>query len=139
MPALNPFTGHYLVHYTRPTAAEENRRMLAELLERIATGCAAADTALIGHIKAFAAQPGGGYLTASVTSARVPAQVEAGGHQPQDRLEVCLTVLAYGLERERLEQIVAEAWQDLAGEGLMLSVRRLPATQFSQAPEERFT
>ena len=137
MPALHHFSARFRVRYAHPAGAAENRKVLAELLERIAHYCDAAGATLIGHIKAFAAQPGGGYLNGSVTSADAPTQVEASGLQPQDRLEVRLAVLVYGLERERLAQIVTLTWQELADEGLLLSVRQQPAPRITKSPKEQ--
>lgn len=125
-PELHPFAGQYQVNYSGLTSEEENRRMLAELLERIAHESAAAGTTLIGHIKAYASQPGGGYMKGSVTSIRAPAQVEAHSLHDHEQLNVSLVVLVYGLEAERLEQIVAHTWKELAGKGLLLSVKPLP-------------
>jgi hypothetical protein len=122
-PRLHPFTAVYQVDFARPIEAEEHCRLLAELLERIALGCVAAGARLIGHIKAFALQPGGGYLVGSVTSARSPAQLKDGELQVGDYLEVSLTVLVYGLERECLAQIVAETWLALSRQGLLRSAR----------------
>jgi hypothetical protein len=133
---LHPFTGHYLVRYTNPAAERENRQMLAELLECITQKCAAAGATLIGHIKAFASQPGGGYMTASVTSANVPAQVEASTLQNHEQLNLYLVVLVYGLEVDRLAQIVAQSWEELAGQGLLLSVQPLPAPVSAIEPKE---
>lgn len=125
-PELHPFAGQYQVHYARPACEEENRRMLAELLERIAHESAAAGTTLIGHIKAYASQPGGGYMKGSVTSIRAPAQVEAHSMHDHEQLNVSLVVLVYGLEAERLERIVAQTWKELAGKGYLLSAKPIP-------------
>jgi hypothetical protein len=135
---LHPFTGHYLVHYTHPATAGENLQMLTELLERIARSCAAAGATIIGHIKAFATQPGGGYLTASVTSAKIPAQVDASALQTCEQLEVCLVVLVYGLDAERLVRIVTQTWQEMTGEGLLLAAQQLPAQHLTHASKEQF-
>ena len=137
-PALHPFTGHYLLHYPYPAAAGENPQMLAELLERIGRSCAAAGVTLVGHIKAFATQPGGGYLTASVTSAKAPAQVDASALQTCEQLEVYLVVLVYGLDAEHLVRIVTQTWQEMAGEGLLLAAWQLPARHLTHASEEQF-
>lgn len=136
-PLLHPFARRYLVRYPRPVATGENQRMLTELLERIARACPAAGAALIGHIKAFASQPCGGYLTASVTWAGAPAQVEASGLQDDEQLEVHLAVLVYGLEYEQLTRIVAQTWQELASEGLLLSVQQLTVPLLAQDPKEQ--
>lgn len=133
VPRLHPFTAVYQVDFSRPVAAEEHRRLLAELLERVARGCMAAGARLIGHIKAFALQPGGGYLVGSVTSARSSAQLKDSELQVGDCLEVSLTVLVYGLERERLAQIVAETWLALTHQGLLRSAR---PSRLNPAPKE---
>ena len=125
-PELHPFAGQYQVRYSRLASEEEIRRMLAELLERIAHKSAAAGTTLIGHIKVYASQPGGGYLKGSLTSIKAPAQVEARSLQNHEQLNVSLVVLVYGLEAERLEQIAAQTWKELTGKGLLLSVKPLP-------------
>ena len=124
-PALHPFAAHYRVLYARLASTEEQRQMLAELLDSVGRGCAAAGAALIGHIKAFAVQPGGGYLAGSLTSASAPSQVEARDLQASQQLDVDLAALVYGLEREQLAQIVDQAWQALAEMGLIRSARLL--------------
>lgn len=125
-PELHPYAGKYKVLYAAPASEGENRRMLAELLECVAYKSIAAGATLIGHIKAYASQPGGGYLKGSVTSAKAPAQLEDGSLQDHEQLNVSLVVLVYGLEAERLEQIVAQTWKELVSKGLLLSVKPLP-------------
>jgi len=123
---LHPFAGQFQVRYAGLASEEENRRMLAELLEGIAHKSTAAGTTLIGHIKAYASQPGGGYLKGSVTSITAPAQVEANSLQGHEQLNISLVALVYGLEVERLEQIVAQTWKELVNKGLILSVKPQP-------------
>lgn len=43
-PRLHPFTAVYQVCFARSVTAVETRRLLVELLERIASGCMAAGT-----------------------------------------------------------------------------------------------
>lgn len=138
-PDLHPYAACFQVRYDCPVEAERNRQLLQELLERIALSCSTTGAALIGHIKAYASQPGAGYLLASLTAFEAPVQVEANELCISDRLELRLAVLVYGLESEYLAQIVAEAWQGLITEGMLYSVDQQPdpCPQLSEQNSDR--
>ena len=80
--------------------ADKWETLISEYLETLARRCHETGKCIIGHIKALALFPNGGYLRVSVVSPTVPAGVE--GSVPTDCTELVLTlnVIVYGLGRD---------------------------------------
>jgi hypothetical protein len=83
-------------------------------LEMLARRCAASDQCVIGHLKALALFPNGGYLRASVVSATLPAGVEGRVPAGCTELVLALNVIVYGLARDLVEHITRETAAVLA-------------------------
>jgi hypothetical protein len=88
--------------------ADKWETLISEFMETLAHRCAETGKSMIGHIKALALFPEGGYLRVSVVSPTLPAGVE--GSVPADCSELMLTlnVIVYGLGRDALEQLTRE-------------------------------
>jgi hypothetical protein len=88
--------------------------LLVEYLTMIAHACQEFEGCVIGHIKALALFPSGGYLQVSVVDPAVPAGVK--GSVPADCTELNLTlnVIIYGLELDNVERIARETAVKLA-------------------------
>jgi len=88
--------------------ADKWENLISEFMETLAHRCAETGKGMIGHIKALALFPDGGYLRVSVVSPILPAGVE--GSVPTDCSELMLTlnVIVYGLGRDVLEQLTRE-------------------------------
>jgi hypothetical protein len=82
--------------------------LITEYLETLARRCHETQKCIIGHIKALALFPDGGYLRVSVVSPTVAAGVEGGVPMGCTELVLTLNVIVYGLERELLERITRE-------------------------------
>lgn len=82
--------------------------LISEFLEMLARRCHETGKGIIGHIKALALFPDGGYLRVSVVSPKLPAGVE--GIVPPNCTELVLTlnVIVYGLGRDVLDRITRE-------------------------------
>ncbi len=82
--------------------------LISEFLEMLARRCHETGKGIIGHIKALALFPDGGYLRVSVVSPNLPAGME--GTVPANCTELVLTlnVIVYGLERDLLERLTRE-------------------------------
>ena len=92
---------------------------LGELLVAIASGCQSPSGYVMGHIKAYAPLPAGGYIRANATSARQPPDVElqapAGAMVTMvTGLDVTLNVLVVGLEPVACRRQVLRALDDVA-------------------------
>lgn len=83
--------------------------LIAEYLETLAHRCHETGTCIIGHIKALALFPDGGYLRVSVVSPTLPAGIEGSVPRGCTGLVLTLNVIVYGLGRDLLEQITNEA------------------------------
>jgi hypothetical protein len=93
--------------------------LIGEFLETIARRCHVTGTCVIGHIKALALFPNGGYLRVSVVSPGRPADAEGDVPPGCDELVLDLNVIVYGPERGFLKRImwdaVAEVTERLKG------------------------
>ncbi len=88
--------------------ADRWENLISEYLETLARRCHETGKGMIGHIKALALFPDGGYLRVSVVSPTLPAGV--GGSVPTGCTELLLTlnVIVYGLARDALERLTRE-------------------------------
>jgi len=93
--------------------ADQWKNLISEFMETLARRCHETGKGLIGHIKALALFPDGGYLRISVVSPTVAAGVEGSVPMGCTELVLTLNVLVYGLGRELLERITREAVDDL--------------------------
>jgi len=93
--------------------ADKWKNLISEFMETLARRCHETGKGLIGHIKALALFPDGGYLRISVVSPTVAAGVEGSVPMGCTELVLTLNVLVYGLGRELLERITREAVDDL--------------------------
>jgi hypothetical protein len=88
--------------------ADTWENLISEFMETLARRCHETGKGIIGHIKALALFPDGGYLRVSVVSPTVAAGVEGGVPMGCTELVLTLNVIVYGLERELLERITRE-------------------------------
>ena len=88
--------------------AEKWENLISEFLETLACRCHETGKCIIGHIKALALFPDGGYLRVSVVSPTLPAGVERSASAHGNELVLTLNVIVYGLGRELLERITCE-------------------------------
>jgi hypothetical protein len=84
------------------------KALLGEYLETLARRCTEAGPCVIGHIKALALFPDGGYLRASVVSPSIPASIEGSVPDGCTELRLDLNAIVYGLEYCLLERISLE-------------------------------
>lgn len=127
---LSPFTGHYHITYPGDSAPAESRVILEGFLEKLAEACISEGAEIIGHIKLLAMTPEGAYFRGSLTSTRIPADVEAMGVDVHRSLDISLVVLVYGLEKEKLEGTVLNEWSKLMDTGSVASVIQLNVPEF---------
>lgn len=94
--------------WSMPEAARNWEAMLADYLETIARRLDETGTCLIGHIKALALFPNGGYLRGSVVSPSAGAGVEGSVPAGCTDLVLSLNAIVYGLDRGHVGRIVCE-------------------------------
>ena len=87
--------------------------LISEYMETLARRCHETGKGMIGHIKALALFPDGGYLRVSVVSPTLPAGVEGGAPVHCSELVLTLNVIVYGLGRDLLERITRETADQL--------------------------
>lgn len=106
---LHPLAARLTWRFPAPLAPDACAALLADAVGAVARACQAAGPAVIGHIKALAVLPGGGYLRASAISATHPVDFEA--HQASGEalaeLAVTLNAIVYGLSPEVIGGIIA--------------------------------
>ncbi len=110
--SLEPYAA--VQHWRLPGADGRWELILAEYLQTLAQRCAASGPAVIGHIKALALFPGGGYVRVSAVAPDIPASVEGKTPSGCTELELTLNVLVYGLERAAIERITRETSAEMA-------------------------
>ena len=97
-----------------PQADGKWEALLGEYLETLARRCDETGTCVIGHIKALALFPGGGYVQVSVVSPALPANVNGNVPAGCTELELALNVIVYGLARDLVERVTRETAVHLA-------------------------
>lgn len=80
----------------------------------LAQACKDAGAPVIGHIKALALFPAGGYYRVSVVDASLPPTVEGQVPARLETLTLTLNLIVYGLERSVLEGLTGETSLRLA-------------------------
>lgn len=93
--------------------ADRWENLISQFMETLASRCHETGRAVIGHIKALALFPDGGYLRVSVVSPSLPAGVEGSVPTGCAELVLTLNVIVYGLERDALERLTRETADDL--------------------------
>ncbi len=88
--------------------ADRWENLISEYLETLARRCHETGKGMIGHIKALALFPDGGYLRVSVVSPTLPAGVEGSVPTGCTELLLTLNVIVYGLARDALERLTRE-------------------------------
>jgi len=94
--------------------ADTWENLIRQFMETLACRCHETGRAIIGHIKALALFPDGGYLRVSVVSPTLPAGVEGSVPTGCTELVLTLNVIVYGLERHALERLTRETADDLS-------------------------
>lgn len=87
---------------------------LGEYLTALAQACTAAGAPVLGHIKALALFPNGGYFRISVVDARRPPTTEGALPANLSALDLTLNLIVYGLEAAALQRITTETGAQLA-------------------------
>jgi hypothetical protein len=107
---LHPLAARLRWYFPSPLAPDAWAALLADTVGAVARECQAAGPVVIGHIKALALLPAGGYLRASAISAQHPVDVEAQAAPSQalTELTITLNVIVYGLPFEAARRIVTE-------------------------------
>jgi hypothetical protein len=94
--------------WRRSGDVENWETLISAFLETLACRCHETGKCIIGHIKALALFPDGGYLRVSVVSPTLCAGVEGSVPAGCTELMLTLNVIVYGLGRELLERITRE-------------------------------
>jgi hypothetical protein len=99
---LEPLAAVVTWRFEAPLPLTQWQSLLAEFLQLLADGAVAAGPRVIGHIKALAALPDGGYIRASVVDAKHGVDAQASGRLPTEMaaLRFTVNVLVYGLPRD---------------------------------------
>lgn len=100
-----------------PLSLDEWAALMADYLSAIAGDCQAMGQVVIGHIKALALLPDGGFVRASAVSAAHPVDTEIRTGERHEAQELTLTVnvIVYGLPLSAARQIVVENAQSQVG------------------------
>jgi hypothetical protein len=130
--SLEPYAARLVWRFEQPQPLTTWQDLLAALLDELGLACSTSDRHVIGHIKAFALLPAGGFLRGSKVTACYPADVEAHidwhassvpppaerasardtNHAPDQarsghtELEMTLNMLVYGLPMDSARRMV---------------------------------
>jgi hypothetical protein len=132
---LEPYAAQQHWQMPAPLAGRDWQTLLVAYLAALAHACAAAGPAVIGHIKALALFPDGGYLRVSAVSATHPPTTD--GRPPDGLAELTLTlnVLVYGIARDVLSSLTCDIASTLAAAHAGLVIEELPSMG-TDAPHE---
>jgi hypothetical protein len=90
-----------------PLPPEKAQEMLEAFMGGVAMDCLEAGTRLIGHIKSVV-ENGESLIACSVTDHDARVRCRGRFESPQDKVDVIINVLQYGLAKKELVRIVAE-------------------------------
>ncbi|MBC7252081.1 MAG: hypothetical protein H5T62_17615 [Anaerolineae bacterium] len=113
---LEPYAARLRWRFPQEQTLQKWQTLLANFLDELGRACVTSGPYVIGHIKAIALLPGGGFLRGSKVSARYPADTECTGQDP-DRyaeLDMTLNVLVYGPSWTETHRLVSEVGLALA-------------------------
>jgi hypothetical protein len=113
--ALQPFAARVRWEFATPLPMPEWVEIIRDYVEALAGRCGGSKY-VIGHIKALAVFPDGGFIRASAVDAARRADAESGGALP-DRMPgvtFTLNVLVYGLPFEQAREMAQEAAHAIA-------------------------
>ena len=113
--ALQPFAARVHWKFAAPLPMAEWVEVIRAYVETLAGRCGGSKH-VIGHIKALAVLPEGGFIRASAVDATRRADAEASGALPDRSPAVTFTlnVLVYGLPFEQAREMAQEATQAIA-------------------------
>lgn len=111
---LEPYAAEQRWQMPAPLPGQAWRDLLAEYLAALAQACTGAGPCIIGHLKALALFPEGGYLRASAVSAHHPPTIDGRAPDGLQALDLTLNLLVYGLPHAALARIAAEEAAALA-------------------------
>ena len=113
--ALQPFAARVRWDFAAPLPMAEWVEAIRDYVEALTGRCGGSDH-VIGHIKALAVFPEGGFIRASAVDAARRADAEASGALPESLSAVTFTlnVLVYGLPFEQAREMAQEAAQAIA-------------------------
>jgi hypothetical protein len=84
------------------------KAVVSETVSEVARECMAAGTRLIGHIKCIAEVEDGKYIACSVVDEKADAACRGELSDGSHHLTILINVLIYGLDREKVEELVAQ-------------------------------
>jgi len=93
--------------FPTPLPPEKAQEMLEAFMGGVAMDCLEAGTRLIGHIKSVV-ENGESLIACSVTDHDARVRCRGRFESPQNRVDVIINVLQYGLAKKELVRIVAE-------------------------------
>ena len=115
-PGLDPFAVRLRWRFGENRPLEVCMATVSEVVESIARRCGEESGYTVGHIKALATFPDGGFVRASAISPTRPVDIESGGSPPDycDEFTVTLAVLVYNLPYTLARQMVSDAAETAA-------------------------
>ncbi|MCX6650992.1 MAG: hypothetical protein NT131_04965 [Methanomassiliicoccales archaeon] len=103
------------IGFPAPVSPEDSQKMLESFMGGVAMDCLESGTRLIGHIKSVV-ENGESLIACSVTDHDALVRCRGRFESPQERVDVIINVLQYGLAKKELVRIVAEcAKRNFAG------------------------
>jgi hypothetical protein len=113
---FEPYAAEQRWQMPAPLPGQAWQELLAQYLAALTRACTGAGPCIIGHLKALALFPAGGYLRASAISAQHPPTVDGRAPDGLQALDLTLNLLVYGLPHTALERIATEEAATLAAQ-----------------------
>ncbi len=113
---LEPYAARQEWRMSAPLYGEAWQELLVSYLAALAHACSEAGPCVIGHLKALALFPDGGYLRVSAVSPQRPPTVDGSVPDGLDALTLTLNLLVYGLPRSTLQRIARTEAATLAAQ-----------------------
>jgi len=112
-PDFAAYAGRIHVRFRKPRSGAHIQSLMQDFMSRTAIGCGEAGASLIGHIKCIVEADNGGYLVCSATDSSGRVRCRGSLKDGAYDLDLVLNVLLYGLDREKIEEVVARSSKDL--------------------------
>jgi hypothetical protein len=108
------YAGKVHIVFDKKHKAEDLKALVSQTISGIAVSCVDAGTRLIGHIKCIAEVESGKYVACSVVKHDGEAMCRGELSDGSKSLTLVINVLIYGLDKEKVEEIVMKIAKDQA-------------------------
>lgn len=126
------FTGYGArleIKFPEMQSPEKITGKIISFMSRLSLDCVEAGVKLIGHIKSVTEIPGDGYLGCSVTNHDGNVDTSGVIDRDTDHVEMILNIMIYGLDMDKVKNIVEKRVMNDFGDGCAYSIEVLEVSE----------